>query len=200
MRLRERRAGTRVAGAWERVRQGERLREEIAALGAPDSATVAPLLGQAESLVAEAERLDPAWIAPVVLRGWLAYDQADAAIVRSDSAAASAAAAWLDRGLSHAQRALGLHPDAARLLAFDADLAEFFEAATAAAGDGVDAKAIANWVTGDLVALARQQVGQGGAPAPRPQHRDAGHGCAGGAARRPNRFSVPWSRRLMLAR
>jgi aspartyl-tRNA(Asn)/glutamyl-tRNA(Gln) amidotransferase subunit B len=52
-------------------------------------------------------------------------------------------------------RELGLHPDAARLLAFDADLAEFFEAATAA-GDGVEAKAIANWVTGDLVALARE--------------------------------------------
>ncbi|MFN8113719.1 MAG: Asp-tRNA(Asn)/Glu-tRNA(Gln) amidotransferase subunit GatB [Solirubrobacterales bacterium] len=51
---------------------------------------------------------------------------------------------------------LGLHPDAARLLAFDADLAEFFESATAAAGDGVEAKAIANWVTGDLVALARE--------------------------------------------
>ena len=51
---------------------------------------------------------------------------------------------------------LGLHPDAARLLAFDADLAEFFESATAAAGDGVEAKAIANWITGDLVALARE--------------------------------------------
>ena len=51
---------------------------------------------------------------------------------------------------------LGLHPDAARLLAFDADLAAFFEAATAAAGDGVEAKAVANWVTGDLVALARE--------------------------------------------
>jgi len=51
---------------------------------------------------------------------------------------------------------LGLHPDAARLLAFNADLAAFFEAATAAAGDGVEAKAVANWVTGDLVALARE--------------------------------------------
>ena len=51
---------------------------------------------------------------------------------------------------------LGLNPDAARLLAFDAELGTFFESATAAAGDGVEAKAIANWVTGDLVALARE--------------------------------------------
>ena len=51
---------------------------------------------------------------------------------------------------------LGLNADAARLLAFDAELGTFFESATAAAGDGVEAKAIANWVTGDLVALARE--------------------------------------------
>ncbi len=38
----------------------------------------------------------------------------------------------------------------------DAELGSFFESATAAAGDGVEAKAIANWVTGDLVALARE--------------------------------------------
>ena len=51
---------------------------------------------------------------------------------------------------------LGLNADAARLLAFDAELGSFFESATAAAGDDVEAKAIANWVTGDLVALARE--------------------------------------------
>jgi aspartyl-tRNA(Asn)/glutamyl-tRNA(Gln) amidotransferase subunit B len=49
---------------------------------------------------------------------------------------------------------LGLNADAARLLAFDAELAGFFEAA--AAGDGAEARAIANWVTGDLVAVARE--------------------------------------------
>jgi aspartyl-tRNA(Asn)/glutamyl-tRNA(Gln) amidotransferase subunit B len=49
---------------------------------------------------------------------------------------------------------LGLNPDAARLLAFDADLGAFFEAALRS--DGVEAKALANWITGDLVALARE--------------------------------------------
>ncbi|MEZ5156998.1 MAG: Asp-tRNA(Asn)/Glu-tRNA(Gln) amidotransferase subunit GatB [Solirubrobacterales bacterium] len=50
---------------------------------------------------------------------------------------------------------LGLHPDAARLLAFDSELGAFFESATAADA-GAGPKAIANWVTGDLVAVARE--------------------------------------------
>jgi aspartyl-tRNA(Asn)/glutamyl-tRNA(Gln) amidotransferase subunit B len=49
---------------------------------------------------------------------------------------------------------LGLNSEASRLLAFDADLADFFERAVAAGGD-LEAAAIAKWVTGDLVATAR---------------------------------------------
>jgi aspartyl-tRNA(Asn)/glutamyl-tRNA(Gln) amidotransferase subunit B len=45
---------------------------------------------------------------------------------------------------------LGLAPDAAKLLAFRAELGDFFEAAVA--GDGADAGAIANWITGEVVA------------------------------------------------
>ena len=45
---------------------------------------------------------------------------------------------------------LGLPSEAARLLAFRSELGDFFEAAVAA--DGSDPKAIANWVTGELVA------------------------------------------------
>ncbi len=50
---------------------------------------------------------------------------------------------------------LGLNRDAARLLAFDTDLADFFEAAVAADAEA-EPTAIANWVTGDLVAIARE--------------------------------------------
>jgi len=45
---------------------------------------------------------------------------------------------------------LGLAPDAAKLLAFRSELGDFFEAAVAA--DGADPGAIANWVTGEVVA------------------------------------------------
>ena len=48
------------------------------------------------------------------------------------------------------ERDLGLPANAARQLAFRAELGDFFEAAVAT--DGSDPKAIANWVTGELVA------------------------------------------------
>ncbi len=50
---------------------------------------------------------------------------------------------------------VGLSEEAANTLAFHAEMGEYFERAVAA-GDGVPASAIANWVTGDLVAALRQ--------------------------------------------
>jgi aspartyl-tRNA(Asn)/glutamyl-tRNA(Gln) amidotransferase subunit B len=50
---------------------------------------------------------------------------------------------------------VGLSEEAATTLAFQSDLGEYFERA-AAVGDGAPAKAIANWVTGELVAALRQ--------------------------------------------
>jgi aspartyl-tRNA(Asn)/glutamyl-tRNA(Gln) amidotransferase subunit B len=62
------------------------------------------------------------------------------------------------------ERELELPPETAKLLAFRTDLGDFFEAALAAGGDaqvaadgargtgGVDARALANWVTNDLSA------------------------------------------------
>ena len=49
---------------------------------------------------------------------------------------------------------LGLSADLAQTLAFDADLADFFESALIVTSDA-DAPAIANWVTGELVAASR---------------------------------------------
>jgi len=51
---------------------------------------------------------------------------------------------------------LGLKAGTAAQLAFDAELAGFFEAAMAAE-PGLDASALANWITGELVAIAREQ-------------------------------------------
>src|SRR5260370_911578 len=50
---------------------------------------------------------------------------------------------------------VGLSEEAATALAFHAELGEYFEQATSAP-DGAPAKAIANWVTGELVAALRQ--------------------------------------------
>jgi len=51
---------------------------------------------------------------------------------------------------------LGLAEDVAMTLATDPQTADFFERA-AAAGEGVEAKAVANWVTGELAAALRQE-------------------------------------------
>ncbi len=50
---------------------------------------------------------------------------------------------------------VGLSEEAANMLAFQSEYGEFFERAVGAA-DGTPAKAIANWVTGELVATLRQ--------------------------------------------
>jgi aspartyl-tRNA(Asn)/glutamyl-tRNA(Gln) amidotransferase subunit B len=53
------------------------------------------------------------------------------------------------------QAEVGLSEEAATTLAFQSEYGEYFERAMAAA-DGASAKAIANWVTGELVATLRQ--------------------------------------------
>jgi aspartyl-tRNA(Asn)/glutamyl-tRNA(Gln) amidotransferase subunit B len=53
------------------------------------------------------------------------------------------------------QADLGLPPDAARQLAFDAELADYFERALEVA-DGAEPRMIALWVTGELVARLRE--------------------------------------------
>jgi aspartyl-tRNA(Asn)/glutamyl-tRNA(Gln) amidotransferase subunit B len=57
---------------------------------------------------------------------------------------------------------LGLSPEAATLLATDPETAAYFERAADAAG-GVEARIVANWVTGELAAALRQDEGEGGA-------------------------------------
>jgi aspartyl-tRNA(Asn)/glutamyl-tRNA(Gln) amidotransferase subunit B len=47
---------------------------------------------------------------------------------------------------------LGIAPDTAKFLAFNADMGAYFEAVLAAAGEGANAKRIGDWVTGELVA------------------------------------------------
>jgi aspartyl-tRNA(Asn)/glutamyl-tRNA(Gln) amidotransferase subunit B len=50
------------------------------------------------------------------------------------------------------EREFSLTGEDARLLAFRAELGDWFEAAVAAAGDGVEPRQIANWTRGELVA------------------------------------------------
>jgi aspartyl-tRNA(Asn)/glutamyl-tRNA(Gln) amidotransferase subunit B len=64
--------------------------------------------------------------------------------------------------LQRYQAELGLSADVAAVLAADPETAAYFEQAAAAAG-AVEAKVVANWVTGELAAALRQDGGEGGA-------------------------------------
>ncbi len=107
----ERRAGTTSAAAWELVERAEALRE--AADEITDPVAAGRTLLQADSLLALAERRDPAWSEPVVLRGWLAYEQAGVPMAGHPTPGVSAGrttAEWIRTGLAEADRALRLNP------------------------------------------------------------------------------------------
>ncbi len=102
--MRESRAGTRNGAAWEML---QRARDEVASadplIESGDTAALARQWNRADSLFAEAERLDPRWPEPATQRAWLAYRRARAA-------GGAAEGEWLDLGLGHAGRAVGLSP------------------------------------------------------------------------------------------
>ena len=113
--LRENRAGTRNAKAWDLHQRAEEEAKGIDPLLATgDTAAVSRQVARADSLYAQAEAADPKWVTPVVKRGWLTYRQSRVA----GSFDKSYYDTWTQRGLAHAERALGLRagdPDALEL-------------------------------------------------------------------------------------
>jgi TolB-like protein len=107
--LRERRARTRNATAWDLVLQAEQIRGELLEIPTRDSAAGTRLYLEADSLAALAERLDRSWIEPTLLRGWLAYDLAD-------RAADTRIVERIHQGVEHATRALQKSPGAPEAL------------------------------------------------------------------------------------
>jgi TolB-like protein/tRNA A-37 threonylcarbamoyl transferase component Bud32 len=106
------RAATRSARAWELVQRAEAIRDEIALGSAPGSAAERLLV--ADSLAAQAEREDPRWPEPIVLRGWLDYDLASVpwrGVPIRGIAAGVTTQEWLRRARAHADRALTLQPN-----------------------------------------------------------------------------------------
>jgi TolB-like protein len=111
--LQQRRADASSAAAWELVRRAEQLRDQALDLAEGDVESGKRTYRQADSLLVVAERLDPAWIEPPILRGWLAKDRADLAAGAVDTAGApgrALAAAWIKRGIAHADRVLQRSP------------------------------------------------------------------------------------------
>ncbi len=107
VRLREERAGTRSAAAWTLVQQSEQARKDaegLAQAGKMDSAQVH--FARVDSLLAAAERADPRWVDPIILRGQMVERRVR--LTRSP--------ALIDEGLAHAARAVVLAPDEPRAI------------------------------------------------------------------------------------
>ncbi len=107
VRLREERSSTRSTEAWTTVQHAERIRKNAEAFvrtGKMDSATA--LFVRTDSIFASAERLDPRWVDPIVLRAQLLERRGRQ--MRSG--------ALIDEGLAHATRALALAPQDPRAI------------------------------------------------------------------------------------
>jgi eukaryotic-like serine/threonine-protein kinase len=101
------RVGTSNTKAWELLQRAGGLSKDLEPLLASgDTAAAARHLAQADSLLAQAEKLDTNWTAAPIERGWLAYHQTDL-ISTFDKTYYST---WTQKGLEHADRALQLKP------------------------------------------------------------------------------------------
>jgi len=105
--LRQRRAATESVAAWELVQRAQRQWDDARALSASgDQGGADALLATGDSLLARAEAYDPAWVEPVLLRGWLAAERAGLLGTGSRPPRPF----WIRVALEHASRALALRP------------------------------------------------------------------------------------------
>ena len=169
--LQQTRVGTSDPKAWDLLQQAGKLNKDLEPLLASgDTAAAGRRLAQADSLLAAAEKLDPAWVTLPVERGWVAYHQTDL-VADFDKEHYDK---WTAHGLVHANRALELKPgdpDALELkgtlnyfrwlLNLEPDPAKAKELVAGAEGDlraAVTAKPTAAWAWSLLSHLL---IGQG---------------------------------------
>lgn len=102
---------TRSPVAWALFQRAEKLRKDAEALHhRGDHAGMAQAFQRADSLLGQAERIDTAWVKPVVLRGTLAYRQSRLANGSHE------ALRWIGVAMGHAERALARSPREAEAL------------------------------------------------------------------------------------
>ncbi|HTT69455.1 MAG TPA: serine/threonine-protein kinase [Gemmatimonadales bacterium] len=113
--MRQVRDQARSPEAWSLYQQAVRLKKDGAA--ADDSTVLARDFARADSLLAQAQRLDPEWADPPVLRGELDYLRS-----RKYGGDPQAADRWIRPGLVHADEALALDRDDPDALELKGDL------------------------------------------------------------------------------
>jgi TolB-like protein/tRNA A-37 threonylcarbamoyl transferase component Bud32 len=105
IRLRELRAGTQNPNAWSLVQRAEKMRKDADVLdqGGNPSGAAQKLLA-ADTMLVQAEGLDPSWTEPIVLQGKIAARQER---LTKDPAEA---AKWIAVGIAHADSAIAQDP------------------------------------------------------------------------------------------
>jgi TolB-like protein/tRNA A-37 threonylcarbamoyl transferase component Bud32 len=105
--LRQSREGTSNQKAWELLQKAEQNTKDVdPLLTTGDTAAAGRRLSTADSILAVVEKMDPSWIDPSVMRGWVAYRQTDLV----EGLDKTYYAKWLGEGIKHADRAVALKP------------------------------------------------------------------------------------------
>ena len=113
IRLRDRWAETESVEAWQLVQRAEKLMKDADALwDVGDTVSASRALADADSLLGLAEREDPEWVEPIILRGWVVAKLAWQKAVNYGEYDMQ----WTGVALKHAERALNLNPTYPRSL------------------------------------------------------------------------------------
>ena len=137
-----RREGNRSDEAWDLVSRASRLRFDFAELRSGDVAAGQRLLRAADSLLVRAHRLDPTWVEPLLLRGYIARHHALAEGPRPGTPDP----AWIERALGHAAEALAVGEDRGRAL----ELRGGLRLLAARAASGAERRALLSAAEADL--------------------------------------------------
>ncbi len=159
VRLREQREGTSNLMAWTLVQRAEQAAAIGDSLAAADdtSGAVDRAFNQADTLLAQAARLDQSWVEPVLERAKLAYQRSRVVGVN-----AIKAAPWIDRGLKFASAAAQLAPNNADVLEVRGNL-QYWRWLLRLEPDPVEAKKLLESARSDLETAVRISPSQAGA-------------------------------------
>jgi serine/threonine-protein kinase len=99
--------------AYRLFHQAKKLREDAHDLSREDVLAASLTYDRADSLLAEAEKLDRDWLAPTLERGWIASSQSILALQASPDSIDREARFhdWIDWGIAHSERVLDRRPD-----------------------------------------------------------------------------------------
>ena len=158
VRVRETREAAHNPDAWTLVQRADQRRKEADKLTASsDTAARARAFHSADSLLAQAEALDPQWAEPIIRRAGAAYQRSR--LAGDDPLQASK---WIDDGLGHVERALALAAENSDALELRGNL-RYWRWLLGLESDPVKAQALLKAAQADLELAVKITPAQAGA-------------------------------------